>query len=226
VHVPENASGKKAISTGLPRSDERVTFSPEVEGSVKSGADWPTAGTARDSIEVMNVSIDKGLMKPIRAFLAGSVVIGTLMVGACSQPPASTASSAPPPGADPEDVAHVAFDPSLGVHLDSMVHRASGLYVQDLVTGSGAVATLGRSIVVRYTGWLPNGKRFDGSEITVTLGTNKTIRGWEEGLLGMRVGGKRRLIIPPHLGYGSKAAGADIPPNTVLVFEMEAVSVF
>jgi FKBP-type peptidyl-prolyl cis-trans isomerase FkpA len=165
-------------------------------------------------------------MKPIRTLLVGSAVVGMIAIAACSAPPASTVVSSPQPvGADPEDVAHTAFDPSLGIHLDSMVRRASGLYVQDLTTGNGAVAALGRSIVVRYTGWLPNGKRFDGSEITVTLGSNKTIRGWEEGLLGMRVGGKRRLIIPPHLGYGSKTAG-EIPPNSVLVFEMEAVSVF
>jgi FKBP-type peptidyl-prolyl cis-trans isomerase FkpA len=158
--------------------------------------------------------------------LAGSAVIGVMALAACSHPAASSTSSAPQPvGADPEDVSHTVFDPSLGVHLDSMVRRASGLYVQDLVTGNGAVAALGRSIVVRYTGWLPNGKRFDGSEITVTLGSNKTIRGWEEGLLGMRVGGTRRLIIPPHLGYGAKAAG-EIPPNSILVFVMEAVSVF
>jgi len=165
-------------------------------------------------------------MKPIRA-LFGAAAVVAMLVTSCSQPPASTASSAPQPGvgADPEDVVHIAYDPSLGIHLDSMVRRASGLYVQDLVTGNGAVAALGRSIVVRYIGWLPSGKRFDGSEITVTLGSNKTIRGWEEGLLGMRVGGKRRLIVPPHLGYGPKAAG-EIPPNSVLIFEMEAVSVF
>jgi len=165
-------------------------------------------------------------MKPIRTLLAGSAVIGTLAITSCSQPPASTATSSPAPvAADPEDVTHTAFDPSLHIHLDSMVRRPSGLYVQDLATGNGAVAALGRSIVVRYTGWLPSGKRFDGNEITVTLGSNKTIRGWEEGLLGMRVGGKRRLIIPPHLGYGAKANG-EIPPNSILVFEMEAVSVF
>jgi hypothetical protein len=165
-------------------------------------------------------------MKRISELLAGSAVVGMLALGACSKPPAVTTTSAPVPGTDPEDVAHATFDPSLGIHLDSMVHRASGLYVQDLVKGDGAVAALGRSVVVRYTGWLPNGKRFDGSEITVTLGTNKTIRGWEEGLLGIRVGGKRRLIIPPHLGYGTKAAGTDIPPNSILIFEMEAMSVF
>jgi hypothetical protein len=174
----------------------------------------------------MNISTIKELMKPIWALVAGSAFIGTVMIAACSKPPATTATTTPQPvAADPEDVSHVAFDPSLGVHLDAMVRRASGLYVQDLATGTGAVAALGRSIVVRYTGWLPNGKRFDGSEITVTLGSNKTIRGWEEGLLGMRVGGKRRLIIPPHLGYGAKATG-EIPANSILVFEMEALSVF
>lgn len=165
-------------------------------------------------------------MKPILAWLTGSAVIGVLAVTACSQPPAATASSAPQAAvADPEDVTHTVFDPSLNVHLDSMVRRPSGLYVQDLVTGTGAVAALGRNVVVQYVGWLPNGKRFDGSEITVTLGTNKTIRGWEEGLLGMRAGGKRRLVIPPHLGYGPKATG-EIPPNAVLVFEMEVTQVF
>ena len=166
-------------------------------------------------------------MKPIRTLLVASAVIGTHVFAACSKPAAATTTSAPQPvAADPEDVAHTAFDPALGIHLDSMVRRPSGLYVQDLVTGSGPVAVSGRSVVVRYTGWLPSGKRFDGSEITVTLGSNKTIRGWEEGLLGMRVGGKRRLIIPPHLGYGAKAAGDMIPANSVLIFEMEAVSIF
>ena len=175
---------------------------------------------------VMNVS-NKELMKPIRTLLAASAVIGALAIAACSKPPASTTTSAPQPAAaDPEDIAHTAFDPALGIHLDSMVRRPSGLYVQDVVTGTGPVAVTGRSVVVRYTGWLPNGKRFEGNEITVTLGSNQTIRGWEEGLLGIRVGGKRRLIIPPHLGYGAKAAGDLIPANSVLVFEMEAVSIF
>lgn len=105
-----------------------------------------------------------------------------------------------------------------------MTRRASGLYVQDLVMGNGAVSTRGRTVVVRYTGWLPDGRRFDSGEITVSLGTNKTIPAWEEGLLGMRVGGKRRLVVPPNLGYGSRGAG-EIPPNAVLVFEMEMTSI-
>jgi FKBP-type peptidyl-prolyl cis-trans isomerase len=123
------------------------------------------------------------------------------------------------------DVERTEFVPALGIHLDSMSKRASGLYVQDLRTGTGAVAARGKTVVVRYAGWLPNGKQFDSGEITVTLGTFKTIRAWEEGLLGMRAGGRRKLVVPPALAYGGRGQGEDIPPNAVLVFEMEVVSV-
>jgi FKBP-type peptidyl-prolyl cis-trans isomerase len=109
-----------------------------------------------------------------------------------------------------------------------MARRASGLYIQNVTIGTGAVAGLGRSALVRYAGYLANGTLFDGgttaSEITVTLGSNQTIRAWEEGLLGMRVGGRRRLIVPPSLGYGAKGAGP-IPPDAVLVFDVELISV-
>jgi peptidylprolyl isomerase len=124
------------------------------------------------------------------------------------------------------DIERTTFDPALGVNLAAMTKRASGMYVQDLAAGTGSVAIRGRTAVVHYTGWLPNGKQFDSGEISVTLGTNKTIAAWEEGLLGMRVGGKRRLVVPPNLGYGARGAGNDIPPNAVLVFDMEVTSVF
>jgi FKBP-type peptidyl-prolyl cis-trans isomerase len=80
--------------------------------------------------------------------------------------------------------------------------------------------------VVRFTGWLANGKQFDDGEVTVSLGSRQTIAAWEEGLLGMRVGGKRRLVVPPSLGYGGRGAGNDIPPNSVLVFDMTLQSVY
>src|SRR5207253_8683109 len=131
-----------------------------------------------------------------------------------SQSAAATASQAPQPIAG--DVERTTFAPSLNVNLVSMIRRTSGLYVQDLKTGTGSVAARGRSVVVRYVGWLPNGKQFDASEITVALGSNKTIAAWEEGLLGMRVGGQRRLVVPPNMGYGARGAGNDIPPNSVL----------
>jgi FKBP-type peptidyl-prolyl cis-trans isomerase len=80
--------------------------------------------------------------------------------------------------------------------------------------------------VLRYTGYLTNGKQFDTGEITITIGTGKVIRAWDEGVLGMRVGGKRRLVSPPHLAYGAKGAAPAIPPNAVLVFDMELLQVY
>jgi FKBP-type peptidyl-prolyl cis-trans isomerase FkpA len=162
-------------------------------------------------------------------YAAVAAVLTCLALGACSSSSSSTTSStsvaaAPVVQRTVGDVERATFDPELHVHLDSMTRRASGLYVQDLVMGSGAVATRGRTVVVRYTGWFPDGRRFDSGEITVSLGTNKTIAAWEEGLLGMRVGGKRRLVVPPNLGYGARGAG-EIPPNAVLVFEMEMTSI-
>jgi FKBP-type peptidyl-prolyl cis-trans isomerase FkpA len=154
------------------------------------------------------------------------VAAATVAVAACSQSTSTAASSASAPQPIAGDVERTTFDPALGVHLDQMTKRASGLFVQDLVPGTGSVATRGRSVVVRYTGWLPSGKQFDSGEISVTLGSNKTIAAWEEGLLGMRVGGKRRLVVPPNLGYGNRGAGDDIPPNAVLVFDMEVTAVF
>lgn len=144
---------------------------------------------------------------------------------AASTPASTSPSPAPPPSAVLSDVERTTFASSLGVDLGAMTKRASGLYVQDLEMGTGAVAIRGKSAVVRYAGWLANGKQFDSGEVTVTLGTNKVIRAWEEGLLGMRVGGRRRLVTPPNLGYGSRGAGDDIPPNSVLVFEMQIMSI-
>src|SRR5438552_19197249 len=117
----------------------------------------------------------------IRALLAAVCAAFAIGCGG-SRAASAAASTAPQPVAG--DVERVTFAPSLGVHLESMVRHASGLYVQDLVAGSGSVATRGRTVVVRYTGWLPSGKEFDSGEITVALGSNKTIRAWEEGLLG------------------------------------------
>lgn len=104
------------------------------------------------------------------------------------------------------------------------------LQIMDEVVGTGAVAEPGKKLTVHYTGMLTNGKVFDSSRLPgrtpfeFVLGAGTVIAGWEEGLKGMRVGGKRRLEIPPHLGYGSMQAG-DIPPNSALIFEIELLSV-
>ena len=130
-------------------------------------------------------------------------------------------------GPDRGDPAHVTFAPALGVDLAAMRRSDSGLYTQDLVEGTGAEARVGRYLEVHYTGWLPDGTRFDTSRDTpqpleiLRLGVQpRLIAGWEEGLVGMKVGGTRRLVIPSWLGYG-EAGTVGIPPDSVLVFEVE-----
>ena len=101
----------------------------------------------------------------------------------------------------------------------------SGLIISDLVIGEGDKATSGQTVTVNYTGTLENGDQFDSSigraPFSFPLGAGRVIKGWEEGVEGMKVGGKRKLTIPPELGYGSKGAGNVIPPNATLIFEIE-----
>jgi len=106
------------------------------------------------------------------------------------------------------------------------IKTASGLVYEDLVVGTGDVASAGQKVSVHYTGWLTDGKKFDSSKdrgepFAFNLGRGQVIRGWDEGVAGMKVGGKRKLTIPPTLGYGSRGAGGVIPPNATLVFEVE-----
>lgn len=125
----------------------------------------------------------------------------------------------------------VAFSSELGVDLEAMEQRSSGLYVQVLEEGaSGPEATRGSTVTVHYTGWLPDGTRFDTSRereepFVFTAGTGQVISGWDEGVVGMTPGERRRLVIPPELAYGSRGAGGVIPPNSPLVFEVEALDV-
>jgi FKBP-type peptidyl-prolyl cis-trans isomerase FkpA len=108
----------------------------------------------------------------------------------------------------------------------------SGLRVTDLVVGTGATAAAGNRITVSYGGWLfdasqpdTKGRQFDSnSAFTFTLGVGQVIRGWDQGVVGMKVGGQRRLVIPPELGYGNQAVGT-IPPNSTLVFDIRLISV-
>lgn len=117
------------------------------------------------------------------------------------------------------------FDASLGINLDSMTKTSSGLYYQDVVVGTGALAEAGKVVTLGYKGWLPDGTLFDSSEfyaepLMFTLGVGAVVPGFDEGVLGMKVGGKRKLVIRPELGYGDQANGP-IPANSTLVFEVE-----
>jgi FKBP-type peptidyl-prolyl cis-trans isomerase FkpA len=106
----------------------------------------------------------------------------------------------------------------------------SGLLYEDLVTGSGPEAKAGDLVRVHYTGWLTDNTKFDssvdrGQPFEFTLGQGGVIKGWDEGVAGMQVGGKRKLTIPPELGYGAGGAGSTIPPNATLIFEVELLEI-
>ena len=118
---------------------------------------------------------------------------------------------------------------SSGANMGDVTTTADGLQIQDLTVGTGQEAKSGDTVTVNYLGTLTNGTKFDSSydrnqPFTTQIGVGQVIKGWDEGIVGMKVGGKRKLIIPPSLGYGSQAMGS-IPPNSTLIFEVELLDV-
>jgi len=112
----------------------------------------------------------------------------------------------------------------------TMVTTESGLQYEDIVVGTGDSPTKGKQVTVHYTGTLENGKKFDSSRdrnqpFQFTIGVGQVIKGWDEGVMSMKVGSRRRLTIPPALGYGAGGAGGVIPPNATLIFDVELLSV-
>jgi peptidylprolyl isomerase len=113
---------------------------------------------------------------------------------------------------------------------EQIVETASGLGYVDLVEGTGARPRPGDAVSVHYTGWLKSGQKFDsshdrGQPLVFPMGRGRVIKGWDEGVASMRVGGKRKLVIPAHLAYGDRGAGGVIPPGATLVFEVELIDV-
>ena len=121
------------------------------------------------------------------------------------------------------------FAQELGIDMESMTHLPSGLAFQDMVVGDGDEAVAGKAAVVHYTGWLEDGTKFDssvgGAPFTFNVGGGQVIQGWDEGVPGMKVGGKRKLVLPADLGYGKYGSPPVIPPNATLVFEVELLEV-
>ncbi|ALG67667.1 FKBP-type peptidyl-prolyl cis-trans isomerase [Beggiatoa leptomitoformis] len=110
------------------------------------------------------------------------------------------------------------------------ITTASGLIYEDTVVGTGAEAVAGKKVSVHYSGWLTNGQPFDSSKqrneaFQFILGGRQVIAGWDEGVQGMKIGGTRKLTIPPQLGYGARGAGGVIPPNATLIFEVELLAI-
>lgn len=150
-------------------------------------------------------------MHPVVRVVTVALVFSSLIMFACtkSEPVA-------PAGTVAQDAAAPA---------SAMKKTASGLQYEDLVAGSGNSPSPGKQVTVHYTGWLTNGTKFDSSldknqPFTFTIGKGEVVPGWDEGVMSMKLGGKRKLIIPPELGYGTSGSGRVIPPNATLVFEV------
>ncbi|HSJ10493.1 MAG TPA: FKBP-type peptidyl-prolyl cis-trans isomerase [Longimicrobiales bacterium] len=123
------------------------------------------------------------------------------------------------------DPATINYAPSLGIDLSAMTKSMSGLYSRDLVVGEGLTAGVGDEVTVRYTGWLPDGTEIGDHEQTFPLAEGLVLKGLDEGLLGMKVGGRRKLVIPPDLAYGRAGRGRSIPPLSTLIFEVDLLKV-
>ncbi len=164
-----------------------------------------------------------------RVWSGSALIVVGLLVPACGEgpreePPEEAAPAAETVSGEPT------FAPELGVDLDRMTRTASGLYLEDLAVGEGEEAVAGSEVRVHYTGWLPSGSKFDssldrGEAFGFLLGAGRVIPGWDEGVVGMREGGRRKLVIPSDLAYGDRGAGSVIPPGATLVFEVELLEV-
>ena len=165
---------------------------------------------------------------PAASALAAPAVAAPLELDPDDPNPAlfTMASDSPAPDSD-----LAAGADALGGPLEASPERTteSGLRITDLVVGEGAEAVAGQTVVVHYRGTLINGREFDSSygrgPFSFPLGGGRVIRGWDEGVAGMKVGGKRKLVIPSDLGYGSRGAGGVIPPDATLIFEVELLQV-
>jgi FKBP-type peptidyl-prolyl cis-trans isomerase len=151
------------------------------------------------------------------------ILPGLLVLAACAR-----AADRKPPESTTSDVTGATFAPSLGVDLGAMTKTPRGAYVRDLISGTGEPVGAGQQVAIHYQGNLPNGIPFDANgpsdpPFVFRLGAGEVVPGFDEGVTGMRVGGRRQVVIPPALGYGAQANGP-IPANSVLVFTIDLVS--
>jgi peptidylprolyl isomerase len=181
------------------------------------------------------------MLRALRNVAAVLIALAAVGSTACQKrtEPAADATTEAAPAAAPTDTSQVdAIAPAAPapsskeaeVNDPELTTTPSGLKYKDLTVGTGATAAKGKTARVHYTGWLVDGTKFDSSldrnePFEFPVGGGRVIKGWDEGVAGMKVGGKRRLVIPADLGYGASGAGGVIPPNATLVFEVELLDV-
>lgn len=156
-------------------------------------------------------------MRSVEKILIFFLMLAATLIFACSQK--ETAS--PEKTKDGDRI----MEKGAAVQSGQMVKTSSGLQYEDLVAGSGASPSPGRKVTVHYTGWLTDGRKFDSSvdrnePFVFKIGAGQVIAGWDEGVMTMKIGGKRKLVIPANLGYGAAGAGGVIPPDATLIFEV------
>jgi peptidylprolyl isomerase len=156
-------------------------------------------------------------MRSVEKILICFLMLAATLIFACSQKEAVTPEKTK--GGDG------VMEKGAAVQSGQMVKTSSGLQYVDLVAGSGASPAPGRKVTVHYTGWLTDGRKFDSSvdrnePFVFKIGAGQVIAGWDEGVMTMKIGGKRKLVIPANLGYGAAGAGGVIPPGATLIFEV------
>jgi peptidylprolyl isomerase len=161
-------------------------------------------------------------MRNVEKLIIVVLLIAGIVIPACSQKENKSMST--------EKKSAAVEQKSPTAATDKYVKTPSGLSYLDITPGTGTSPALGKQVKVHYTGWLENGTKFDssldrGQPFVFPIGAGQVIPGWDEGVMSMKVGGKRKLIIPPQLGYGANGAGGVIPPNATLIFEVELLDV-
>jgi FKBP-type peptidyl-prolyl cis-trans isomerase len=157
-----------------------------------------------------------------RAFV---LALPLLFAAACGGDETTITDPPPPAGLFPSNPAEDTFAASLGVNLAGMTKLSNNLYIQDITVGTGAVATSSSTVGVIYTGWFTNGSVFDSNVggSTLAFPLSSVIAGWQQGIPGMKVGGKRRLVIGSALAYGSAGSPPKVPANVTLIFDVQLV---